>query len=196
MSDTLMSIKQVAEYLQINKMTVYKLARSGAIPAFRVASEWRFRKDLVDQWLMSQLEQKSGKEAAPSTDAARADGRKTLLVVDDEEMFRRVFTLCFQDTYRILTAANGEEALKVLREAKPDVVLLDFKMPGMDGIETLRRIREIAPEVAVVMLSAHGSPEIDLQAARLGALRSLEKPFDPDLIKQVVRGVVERNTST
>jgi two-component system response regulator (stage 0 sporulation protein F) len=175
MSENLMDIIQLAEYLQMNKMTVYKLARQGKIPAFKVASEWRFRKDLIDRWLMSQLK---GKHEFKGFEAeARLEGGKTVLVVDDEEIIRDFFKRTLTE-YRVLAAASGEEALDIVKEERPDLVLLDIKMPGIDGIETLRRIKKIDAGIAVVMLSAFGTLETNLEAARLGAYTSIAKPFD------------------
>ncbi len=84
MIENLMNIKQVAEYLQMNKMTVYKLARGGKIPAFKVASEWRFKKELIDEWLMSQLKGKPDVESLRIK--VKPEPSKTVLIVDDEKI--------------------------------------------------------------------------------------------------------------
>jgi excisionase family DNA binding protein len=174
MAGNLMDIKQVAEYLQMNKMTVYKLAREGQLPAFKIASEWRFKKELLDDWLISQLK---GKHKFDKFMLKHPPMGKTVLIVDDEKVIQEFFARVLTD-YRVLIASTGEEALQVIKKDRPNLVLLDLKMPGIDGIETLRRIKEIDSSIAVIMLSAYGTLETNLEAARLGAYTSIAKPFD------------------
>ncbi|MDP3731893.1 MAG: response regulator [Candidatus Omnitrophota bacterium] len=187
MPENLMDIQQLAEYLQMNKMTVYKLARQGKIPAFKVASEWRFRRDLIDVWVMRQIKDKTDITGLESK--VKSLSRKTVLVVDDEEIIRDFFTRTLSE-YRVLAATNGKEALEMIKKEKPDLVLLDIKMPGIDGIETLRRIKEIDRSIAVIMLSAFGTLETSLEAARLGAYTSIAKPFDLNEMRIVLNNAL------
>lgn len=187
MSDSLLDIKQTAEYLRINKMTVYKLAQQNRIPAFKVASEWRFKKELIDQWLLNQLKGKSGLEKL--TLRSGLENFKTILVVDDEEVIRDFFKRTLTE-YRVMTAASGEEALLLIKNDRPDLVLLDIKMPGIDGIETLRQIKRIDRGIAVVILSAHGTLKTSIEAARLGAHDSISKPFDLGNMQSVIKDAV------
>lgn len=182
-----MDIKQVAEFLQMNKMTIYKLAREGRIPAFKVASEWRFRKDLIDRWLMGQLQGKPGIEGLALE--MKPEAGKTVLIVDDEEIIRDFFARTFKD-YRVITASGGEEALGIIRKDRPDLVLLDIKMPGIDGLETLKRIKQIDESIVVVMLSAYGTLETNLEAARSGAYTSIAKPFDSSYMDSVIKDAI------
>ena len=187
MEENLMDIKQTSEYLQMNKMTVYKLAREGRIPAFKVASEWRFSKDLINKWLMGQLKDKPGSQKLKFEKEQQA--RKTILVVDDDEMIQDFFVRALTE-YNILVASDGEEAVDIAAKKRPALILLDIKMPGIDGIETLRRIKEIDNNIAVVMLSAHGTLKANLEAARLGAYTSMAKPFDLGEIKTTIKSAI------
>lgn len=187
LTENLLDIKQTAEYLQINKMTVYKLAQQGRIPAFKVASEWRFKKELIDQWLLNQLKGKSGLEKLTLRSAP--ENVKAILVVDDEEVIRDFFKRTLTE-YRVMTAASGEEALLMVKNDRPDLVLLDIKMPGIDGIETLRQIKRIDRDIAVVILSAHGTLKTSIEAARLGAYDSISKPFDLGNMQSVIKDAV------
>ncbi len=190
MPDNLMDIKEAAKYLKMNKMTIYKLAREGKMPAFRVASEWRFRRDLIDRWLMSQLK---GKPVEGDLDIEALAGPKSILIVDDEEVIRNFFSDMLSE-YRILTAKSGEEALEVIKTDRPELILLDLKMPGgMDGLETLKRIRKMDKDLAVVMLTAYGTPEIKNQAMRLGAQGLMAKPFELSQIKAVIEESLEKS---
>ena len=182
MADNLMDIKETAEYLKMNKMTIYKLAREGRMPAFRVASEWRFRKDLIDRWLISQLK---GKPVEGSMDITEPTGPKTILIVDDEQVILDFFAGTLKE-YRLLTAKSGEEALEIIKTDKPNLVLLDLKMPGMDGIETLRHIKKLDKSIGVIMMTAYGTPEVQKQALESGAHSLMAKPFEVPEIKSVI----------
>jgi len=190
MGENLMDIKEAAEYLQMNKMTVYKLAREGRIPAFRVASEWRFKKELIDRWLISQLK---GKPVEKGLEIGEVEAPKTLLIVDDEQIIRDFFADTLTE-YRILGASSGEEALEIIKRDRPDLVLLDLKMPGIGGMETLRRIKKIDKDIGVIIMTAYGTPEIKNQALSLGADGLMAKPFELQEIKAVINSSLETHS--
>jgi DNA-binding NtrC family response regulator len=101
------------------------------------------------------------------------------LLVDDEESFRN--TLCKRLGRRgmdVEQAGSGEEALAMLETCRPDVVLLDVKMPGMDGLTALHKIKEVNPLIEVVMLTGHASMEIAIRGMELGAFDYLMKPVE------------------
>ena len=112
-----------------------------------------------------------------------------VLLVDDEEDF--VKSLSERIKMRDLDseiALNGEEALKLVDDEVPDVMVLDLKMPGIDGMEVLRRVKKAYPKVQVIMLTGHGSEKDEKEARRLGAFEYLEKPTSIDtLIKHIKR---------
>jgi CheY-like chemotaxis protein len=100
-----------------------------------------------------------------------------LLIEDSPEVQRYLRILLELDHYRVEVADNGEAGLQRLRDGcTPAVVLLDMQMPGMDGLQTLQRLREIQPELKVVMCSAEDDPQLIRQAIRLGAQAYLVKP--------------------
>ena len=103
---------------------------------------------------------------------------KTILIIDDEESIRESLTGILQDEgFQTLSAESGEQGLGVLRDENPDLILLDIWMPGIDGIETLRKIREITPDQLVIMMSGHGTIETAVKATKLGAYDFIEKPL-------------------
>ena len=111
-----------------------------------------------------------------------------ILVVDDEPGMRRYLqTVLELDSYRVSTAADGDEALSKLQRDQPDVVLLDMVMPGPDGLETLRRIREARPTTKVVMLSCVRDTRKVAMAMRLGAHDYLSKPVQKEEMDDVLR---------
>ena len=102
----------------------------------------------------------------------------TILIVDDEESIRDSLSGILNDEgFTPTTAENGETALSMLTEEKPDLVLLDIWMPGMDGLKTLTKIREVHPDQLVVMMSGHGTIETAVKATKLGAYDFIEKPL-------------------
>ena len=105
---------------------------------------------------------------------------RTLLVDDEEEFLRTVIKRLKKRDVNATGAGTGEEALRMLEQDPVDVVVLDVKMPGMDGIETLREIKNRFPLIEVVMLTAHASMEIAVEGMELGAFDYLMKPVDID----------------
>src|SRR5512135_1290292 len=95
---------------------------------------------------------------------------KTILVVDDEKGVRDSLKMVLEfESYEVLFAENGQEALRHLAAAVPDLILLDVKMAGMDGLEVLQRVREKSSELPVIMISGHGTIETAVEATKLGA---------------------------
>jgi DNA-binding NtrC family response regulator len=109
-----------------------------------------------------------------------------VLVVDDEDEFREIMLKRLQKHgLNAKEAENGQKALDILAHSHTDVVLLDYKMPGMDGIETLRRIKALKPLVEVLILTGHASVDSGIEGMKLGAFDYLTKPIDlePLLVK-------------
>ena len=106
-------------------------------------------------------------------------GLGRILIVDDEQSVREVLSEYFTEQgYSVENAGGGEEALALVQRSTPDLVLLDVRMPGIDGVETLRRIREIAPDVSVIMVTANEDVGLARETLKLGALDYVAKPFD------------------
>ena len=105
--------------------------------------------------------------------------RTTVLVIDDDPGIREYLeTLAARQGYGVYSAEDGETALAGLDQVRPDVITLDAVLPGIDGLETLRRLKQRAPEIPVIMLSGHGQARTIVEAMRLGAADFLRKPFE------------------
>jgi len=116
-----------------------------------------------------------------------------VLIVDDEEGIRESLSGIFEDEGCIIVTANsGEEALNLLKEQNPDLVLLDIWLPGIDGIKTLEKIKALKPDIPVIMISGHGNIELAVKATRFGAYDFLEKPLSLDRVLLVSKRALER----
>jgi two-component system, NtrC family, nitrogen regulation response regulator NtrX len=116
-----------------------------------------------------------------------------ILVVDDERSIRDVLRQLFEyEGHQVELAASGAEALEALGRATADVVFLDVKMPGMDGLEALDRIRARTPGTQVIMISGHGTIETAVEATRRGAFDFLQKPLDTDRLLVTLRNALDR----
>lgn len=113
---------------------------------------------------------------------------KKILIVDDQFGIRALLSEVFQDDgFETFEASNGNDALKLLGLEKPDMILLDMKIPGMDGLEILRKIRADQNEVNVIVMSAYGEVTRMNEAKSLGVLAYIAKPFDIDIVREKVR---------
>lgn len=118
---------------------------------------------------------------------------KRILVVDDDQSICLTLSLALNDLgYALETAHSGEAALSAIAQRNFGIVLLDIWMPGIDGIQTLRRIKVIAPQTRVIMMTAHGGIESAVAAMKLGAVDFIQKPFTPPEIRSVVEAVIQR----
>lgn len=116
---------------------------------------------------------------------------KKILVVDDELQIREMlYDLLSRKGYKIITASGGGEAIEIMRQENPDLVLLDIKMPEIDGIETLKKIREFDTKTRIVMLTGMDDVELEKQARLIGASGFLRKELDIALITKAVDEVL------
>ena len=115
-----------------------------------------------------------------------------VLVIDDELGPRESLRILLKTEYEVHVADSVLRGLELLKQHRPDVVIMDIRMPGMSGIEGLREIRKIDPDIAVIMLTGFGALETAQEALRLGANDYLKKPFDTKEIVEVVRQNVRR----
>src|SRR5947199_2383263 len=115
-----------------------------------------------------------------------------VVIIDDEMGPRESLRMLLKPNYQVHTAENVETGLALVREIHPDVIISDIRMPGTSGIDGLRRIREIDPHVAVIMLTGFGALDTAKEALRLGANDYISKPFDAREMREVIGRNVER----
>ena len=115
-----------------------------------------------------------------------------ILIVDDDESICSVFIQFLSEQGHVPhIASNASDALKVVVESRPDLVIMDIRMPGTDGLEALRSIREIDPDVCVIIMTAYGTSQTSIEAVRLGAYEYLTKPLDLDIVASVIDKALE-----
>ena len=123
----------------------------------------------------------------------RASDPFRVMVIDDDPSVRDYMeALVSRQGYRVYAAADGEQALSQLDDVRPDLVTLDVVLPGVDGLETLRRLKQRLPEVPVVMLSGHGQARNIVEAMRLGASDFLRKPFEVEELELAFQKALEK----
>ncbi|AYV73191.1 two-component system response regulator [Niallia circulans] len=111
-----------------------------------------------------------------------------ILIVDDQFGIRILLNEVFQkEGYKTFQAANGNQALEIVTRESPDLVLLDMKIPGMDGIEILKRMKKLNQDIRVIIMTAYGELDMIQEAKDLGALTHFAKPFDIDDLREAVK---------
>lgn len=173
--DTLMTTKEAASYLKLNYMTVYKLAQRGRIPASKIGGNWRFKKDVLDEWLTRR--------------AVTVEGN--VLVVDDDLRVREVLRdVVSGEGYSVTSVESGERALEEVERRHYDLIFLDLMLPGITGVDVLSAIKQKDKKAVVVIVTGYGDDPIALEAMSLGPLFLIRKPFRASDISEVLSVVV------
>lgn len=177
--DAFLTTDEVLKYLQVNLRTIYRLIKSGKIPAVRVGRQWRFRKRDIDAWLESQRPRGPRLMPPPSKPAPSGPpSRPRILVVDDEAAIRDLLakTLALAE-YDVDVAPEGRSALERLRTLPYDLLITDLKMPGVDGLAVIREARRYKPDLPVIIITGFSTEASAIEAINLGVSGYLTKPF-------------------
>jgi UDP-3-O-acyl N-acetylglucosamine deacetylase len=118
--------------------------------------------------------------------------KKVLIVDDEERVLQSIAGVLEDEGFQVTTARSGEEAIGIFQQEGPDVTLLDIWMPGMDGIEVLKRLKWISPDCQVIMISGHATISTAMTAVKLGAFDFIEKPLSLDLLLLTIRRALDR----
>ena len=173
MSD-IMTAQELSAYLKITTTTIYKLAQHGEIPSFKLGSEWRFKKELVDRWL------ENGAGHAP----------KKILIVDDEPAICQMYVKALdRRKYNVEMTHSGSAAIDAARQKNYDYIFLDLKMPGMNGAEVFKEIKNLNSRAVVIIVTAYPDSEMLVEAMKLGPLTVILKPFDLSEIQKSVESL-------
>ena len=122
--------------------------------------------------------------------------RRKLLVVDDDPSVRHALWITFRDFFHVILAENGHKAVEAFQAHPVDVAVVDIRMPGMDGMELLRHLKDMDPQVEVIFLTAYETIEYIREALRLGACDYITKPFSVDNLRAAVSNAMERRETS
>ena len=117
--------------------------------------------------------------------------KQTILVCDDEEGIRESFKLILEDHYDLKFATHGLEALEMLKNLSPALMLLDIKMPKIHGLEILKRVKESYPKLPVIVVTGYQSVEMAQEALKLGAADYIPKPFESKEISAAIQRILD-----
>jgi len=166
-----LTLEEAAEYLKIAKPTLYRLLEDGKIPAFKVGSQWRFTRELIEKWLWDQLPTK-----------------KNILVVDDDNLIcmdlKKIITSAGHD---VVTTQSGVKATKLIEDSNFHLVFLDLMLPDMDGLEVLKVIKKVTNNLPVVIITGYPDSELMNQVLELGPVSVLKKPFSRKQIQSLLK---------
>jgi excisionase family DNA binding protein len=171
----IMTAQELSAYLKITTTTIYKLAQQGEIPSFKVGSEWRFKRELIDRWL----------EKGPGA------ALKKVLVVDDEASICELYVKALdRKRFMVDVTTSGREAVGLVGQNAYDFIFLDLKMPKMDGVETFKEMKKVGTRALVAIVTAYPESDLLAEAMKLGPLTVILKPFDLAEIQKAVESVV------
>ena len=160
----LLDVYGAAEYLSVHEQTVRRLARKNDIPSSKVGRQWRFDKAALRRWLATHHERSRSCSAH-------------ILVVDDEEGTHALARAALEpEGCRVSAASGGAEALDLMRKERPDAVLLDLKMPGMDGPAVLKEIRRGYGDLPVIIITGYPDSDLMARAMEYCPITMLAKP--------------------
>lgn len=182
-ADDILTTQEAAVILGAHIETVRRLARKGAIPAFKIGKDWRFSRDALHKWTTEQQQVRQH--------------RPTVLVVDDDpsitKLMHRIITPL---GCHVITAGTGIEGLETVSRHPVDLVLLDLKMPQMNGAEFIARLRQQREQTPVIIVSGYPDSELMAEAMRFGPLMLIKKPVVKHELISVVRMALNRQLTS
>ncbi len=163
MSDNeLMTLGETADYLRVNKKTIYRLLERKAIPSVKVGHQWRFNKSSIDGWL--------------STNTAEVT-TSVLIIDDDREICEVCASILEPEGLIVSGVTNPLEGLELIETRDYDLVFIDLKMPEINGAELFRRIKAAKPDLPVIILTGYPDSDLMDEALQCGPIAVIKKPF-------------------
>ena len=174
--EDLLTTKQIAKHLRLNPVTVRRKAAKGEIPAIKIGRQLRFDKAQIDAWLFQN----------------NMGGMVQILIIDDEPIIGQLFKdILNGNGYEVTTILSSLEALELVGNRHFDLIFLDLVMPGLDGAELFRRVREMDKELPVAIITGYPDSDLMNKAMEHGPFTVLKKPFTGDDILSVVRSFTQ-----
>jgi excisionase family DNA binding protein len=174
----ILTVKQLATYLNMASVTIYRLAARGELPGTKVGGQWRFHKQAIDEWLSRKPDRK----------------RTKILVVDDEAQVGELFREALPSTqFLVHVAPTGREATTALATESYQAAFVDLVLPDTTGVHLLKLIRDSYPATRTVIVTGHPYSQMLADAIELGFFMVLKKPFTGEQIRSVVTDLIGSN---
>ena len=168
----LMTVKETSQYLRIPLPTVYYLVQRGQLPAVQIGGRWRIKRSLLDRDVLK----------------SEGAGQPTVLVVDDDAQLQTVFKQFLKKAgFGRIVVGTGAEAISCVERQRFDRVFLDLQLPDISGDEVYRRIKEMQPDLPVVIITGYPDSEMMSRILRNGAVMMIQKPIDFSQLNSTVK---------
>jgi excisionase family DNA binding protein len=168
----LMTVKETSQYLRIPLPTVYYLVQRGQLPAVQIGGRWRIKRSLLDRDVLK----------------SEGAGQPTVLVVDDDAQLQTVFKQFLKKAgFGRIVVGTGAEAINCVERQRFDLVFLDLQLPDISGDEVYRRIKEMQPDLPVVIITGYPDSEMMSRILRNGAVMMIQKPIDFSQLNSTVK---------
>ena len=171
-SPELMTVKETAEYLRIPLPTVYYLVQRGQLPAVQIGGRWRIKRSLLDRDVLK----------------TEGSGQPTVLVVDDDAALQTIFKQFLKKAgFGRIVVGTGSEAISYAEKQKFDLVFLDLQLPDMSGDEVYLRLKEIHPDLPIVIITGYPDSEILSKILQIGPVTVIKKPIEFEQLNRTVK---------
>lgn len=170
----LMTVKETSKYLRMPLPTVYFLVQRGQLPAIRIGGRWRIKRLLLDRDVLK----------------SETSSQPTVLVVDDDSALQNIFKQFLKKAgFGRVVVGTGAEAISCATKQKFDLVFLDLQLPDMSGDEVYKKLKEIHPELPIVIITGYPDSEILSRILQNGLIMVLQKPLDLEVLNQTIRQI-------
>jgi excisionase family DNA binding protein len=168
-TNEIITVNEVAEYLRMNPMTIYRLAQQGRIPASKVLGCWRFKRQEIEAWLKAQ-------EFQPSK----------ILVIDDDPLVGSTIKNALEKKHSVVSVENAHEALSVFGREKFNLIFLDLNLPDIDGLSLYKQLNSQGKNIPVVVITGSTDGVLLSKMINEGVQFILNKPFTIDEVRQML----------
>jgi DNA binding domain, excisionase family len=165
----IITVNEVAEFLRMNPMTIYRLAQQGKIPASKILGCWRFNRHEIEEWVKSQ-------EFQPSK----------ILLVDDDPNIGTAIKNALGKKHQVIMAENAKEAMRTLEQNHFNMIFLDLGLPDTDGLTLYRQLKSQGTNIPVVVITGSTDPALLTKIVTEGARFILNKPFTDEEVRQML----------
>lgn len=177
----LMTVKETAEYLRIPIPTVYYLVQRGQLPAIQIGGRWRIKRSLLDRDVLRNEE----------------SGQPTVLVVDDDPSLQMLFKQFLKKAgFGRIVVGTGQEALDYAEKQSFDLVFLDLKLPDIPGDELYQKLKNLHPDLPIVIITGYPDSEILSKILSNGPVTVIKKPIEIDVLNRTVKVLGHKGTES